>query len=446
MSTTVESQAGTGKTATKSLVPTYMTSQSYAVVAVCFLSWMFATIGNGVYSVASPMLKEMFSMDNATAGMVVSIFSLGGWVSTLFIPKIADKHGRRIGLAICILIVVLCNGSYALIGSLGMLFVVRFFANWGNTCIWAINASYISEIVPAPKRGFATGIMQSGTPIGNFTSSFLIGLLVAAGYAWQTASYVFPIAIILLVPIFFVLKETPTWLRNRSELQRAKQEAAQNAEAAAAVGKTQSYGELFKPQYRKNVLIGIAMAMVSAILAWGNSAYFVLSLADMGFDAATRVTMHMTLWGVAIIGYATSGIISDKIGRKHAMLLFRTPMVIALGVMYYMYVSQNINVPVVYAMLAIAGLGMGGVTIQITYTNEMMPSHVRTMGTGFAIGIGRITAMIGVPMLGVLADWTSLPFAWWMASIIGWLMVPLIYFGAETAGKDIDALSEQASS
>ena len=38
------------------LVPDHMTKQSYAVVIVCFLCWMFSTIGNGVYSVASPML------------------------------------------------------------------------------------------------------------------------------------------------------------------------------------------------------------------------------------------------------------------------------------------------------------------------------------------------------------------------------------------------------
>ncbi|WP_337996540.1 MFS transporter [Oleispirillum naphthae] len=421
-----------------------MTGQSYAVVAVCFLCWMFATIGNGVYSVASPMLKQMFSMDNATAGMVVSVFSLGGWVSTLIIPKIADTHGRRIGLALCILIVVLCNGTYGLIGSLGMLFAVRFFANWGNTCIWAINASYISEIVPAEKRGLCTGIMQSGTPIGNFSSSFLISLLIGVGFAWQTVSYVFFFALILLVPIFFLLKETPSWLKNKMELARQKREAQETAEAAAAVGKKQSYTELFKPQYRKNATIGILIAMASAVLAWGNSAYFVLSLSDMGFPPDVRVKMHMCLWSVAIIGYATSGLIADKIGRKRAMLLFRSPMVLALGVMWYMSYTHSISVPVVYAMLAIAGLGMGGMTISITYTNEMMPSHVRTMGTGFAIGLGRITAMIAVPLLGVLADFTSVPFAWWISSIIGWLMVPMVYMGVETAGKDIDAIAEKA--
>lgn len=428
----------------KSLVPSQMTGQSYAVVAVCFLCWMFATVGNGVYSVASPMLKQMFSMDNATAGMVVSVFSLGGWVSTLVIPKIADTYGRRVGLALCVLLVVLCNGTYGLIGSLGVLFVVRFFANWGNTCIWAINASYISEIVPAEKRGLCTGIMQTGTPIGNFASSFLISLLIGAGFAWQTVSYVFFIAIILLVPIFFVLKETPSWLKNRMEIERQKREAQDRAEAAAAVGKKQTYSELFKPQYRKNVTIGILIAMAAAVLSWGNSAYFVLSLSDMGFPPDVRVKMHMCLWSVAIIGYASSGLIADKIGRKRAMLLFRTPMVLALGIVWYMHYTHSINVPVVYVMLAIAGLGMGGMTISITYTNEMMPSHVRTMGTGFAIGIGRITAVLAVPLLGYLADLTSVPFAWWMSAIIGWLMVPMIYMGVETAGKDIDAIAEKA--
>ncbi len=427
----------------KSLVPTHMTTQSYAVVTVCFLCWMFSTIGNGVYSVASPMLKQMFGMDNAMAGMVVSAFSLGGWVSTLVIPKIADKHGRRLGLALCVLIVVLCNGTYGLIGSLGVLFVVRFFCNWGNTCIWAINASYISEIVPAEKRGLCTGLMQCGTPVGNFTSSFLISLLIGAGLTWQTVSYVFFVALLLLVPIFFLLKETPSWLKNKIELSRQKQEQQRQVEAAANLTKKQSYSELFKPQYRRNVIIGILIAMAAAVLSWGNSAYFVLSLSDMGFPPAVRVKMHMCLWSVAIIGYATSGLVADKIGRKKAMLLFRTPMCIALGIMWYMHITQNVNIGVVYAMLAIAGLGMGGMTISITYTNEMMPSHVRTMGTGFAIGIGRITAMVAVPLLGYLADFTSVPFAWFLSSVIGWLMVPMIYMGVETAGRDIDAIAEK---
>lgn len=421
---------------TTSLVPKEMTFQSYAVVVVCFLAWMFSTIGNGVYSVASPMLKQQFGMSNATAGMVVSAFSLGGWVSTLVIPKIADKWGRRIGLALCIGIIVLCNGTYGLIGSLAVLFAVRFFCNWGNTCIWAINASYISEIVPANKRSLMTGLMQSGTPIGNFLASFLISLLVGFGLSWQSVSYAFFMALILLIPIFFVLKETPTWLKNKSEI-----EAAEISKQEGTETKKLGYSELFKPQYRKNVIIGTLIAMVAAVLSWGNSAYFVLSLSHMGYPPEVRTQMHMTLWSVAILGYASAGWIADRYGRKFAMLLFRTPMVIALGIIFWMSHTGNINTPIVYVCLAFAGLGMGGMTVSITYTNEMMPSHVRTIGTGFAIGIGRLTAMVAVPLLGLLADKTSLPFAWFLSSAIGWLMVPLCYMGIETAGKDIDEIS-----
>ena len=426
----------------KSLIPAQMTTQSYAVVAVGFFCWMAATVGNGVYSVASPMLRQMFAMDNATAGLVVSAFSFGGWVSTLVIPKIADVRGRRIGLALCVLIVVLCNGTYGLIGSLGMLFVVRFFANWGNTCIWAINASYISEVVPASKRGLCTGIMQSGTPIGNFSASFLISLLIGAGRVWQTVSYVFLVALVILIPIFFVLKETPSWLRNKAEIAHQKQEAREHVGGAVG-GKKQRYSELFKPQYRRNAIIGILISMFTAVLSWGNSAYFVLSLNDMGFSPQARVNMLMCFWSVAIIGYVSSGLIADKIGRKGAMVLFRTPMVLALGAMWAMYHWNCINVPAMYAMLAVGGLGMGGVTIAIAYTNEMMPSHVRTIGTGFAIGMGRISAAGAVPLLGLLGDLTSVPFAWWMSSVIAWLMVPLIYMGEETAGRDIDAITSK---
>jgi MFS transporter, putative metabolite:H+ symporter len=420
-----------------SLVPNEMTFQSYAVVFVCFLAWMFATIGNGVYSVASPMLKQQFGMSNATAGMVVSVFSLGGWVSTLVIPKIADKYGRRIGLALCVAIIVLCNGTYGVIGSLSVLFIARFFANWGNTCIWAINASYISEIVPASKRSLMTGLMQSGTPIGNFFGSFLISLLVGVGLTWRSVSYAFFAALLLLIPIFFILKETPTWLKNKAEF-LAEEKAKKAGEEKKKIG----YSELFKPQYRKNVIIGILIAMVAAVLSWGNSAYFVLSLSQMGYAPGVRTQMHMTLWSIAIVGYASAGWIADRYGRKFAMLLYRTPMVIALGVIFWMSHTGNINTPVVYICLAFAGLGMGGMTVSITYTNEMMPSHVRTMGTGFAIGIGRLTAMVAVPLLGVLADKTSLPFAWFISSVIGWLMVPLCYMGIETAGKNIDEINK----
>lgn len=421
--------------------PTTMTPQAYAVVIVCFLCWMVSTIGNGVYSLASPMLKQMFNINNATMGAIVSAFSFGGFVSTLVIPKIADKYGRRIGLAICMLIVVLTNGSYGIIGSLAMLFFVRFMCNWGNTCIWAINASYISESVPADRRAFFTGLMQTGTPVGNFTASFLISLLVGFGLNWQAVSYSFFVALLLLIPIFFTLKETPIWLKNKMDLAAAKKTEQDKVEAAAGLNKKQSYAELFKKEYRRNVVIGTLIAMASAVLSWGNSAYFVLSLSQMGYPPDVRSKMFMVLWGVAIIGYTTSGWVADRIGRKKAMLLFRTPMVIALGIMWWMYVTHTLSIGVVYVMLAIAGLGMGGMTISITYTNEMMPSHVRTIGTGFAIGIGRLTSMVGVVLLGALADVTSVPFAWWMSSVIGWLMVPAIYMGVETAGKNIEEIA-----
>jgi hypothetical protein len=117
-------------------------------------------------------------------------------------------------------------------------------------------------------------------------------------------------------------------------------------------------------------------------------------------------------------------------------------MCIALGIIWWMYYNGSANTTIVYLMLAMAGLGMGGMTISITYTNEMMPAHVRTIGTGFAIGIGRLTSMVVIPLLGAMADITSVPFAWWVSSIIGWLMVPMIYMGVETAGRDIDAINQ----
>lgn len=425
----------------KGATATPMNAQAYAVVTVCFLCWMFAAIGNGVYAVASPMLKQMFNINNATMGALMSAFSFGGFVSTLVIPKIADNYGRRIGLAICVLIVVFTNGVYGVIGSLGMLFFVRFMCNWGNTCIWAINASYISEIVPSAKRAYYTGMMQAGTPVGNFTASFLISLLMGVGLSWKTVSYSFFIALILLIPIFFLLKETPVWLQNKIDIAAAKKAEQDKLEAAAGLNKSQSYAELFKKEYRKNVFIGSLISMLSAILTWANTAYFVLSLSQMGYAPDVRNTMFMAFWGSATLGYAAAGWVADRIGRKKAMVLFRTPMVVALGIIWWMFNAHSLNTGVVYFALIVAGLSMGGITISITYTNEMMPSHVRTMGTGFAIGMGRLASMVGVFLLGVLADATSVPFAWWLSSIIGWLMVPVIYMGVETAGKNITEIS-----
>src|SRR3954447_6899610 len=78
----------------------------------------------------------------------------------------ADRVGRRVPLLCCVLFYSTVGLLTAFSTSLTMLLVLRCLYGIGMGGEWGLGASLAMEKIPAAKRGFFSGVLQQGYPVG----------------------------------------------------------------------------------------------------------------------------------------------------------------------------------------------------------------------------------------------------------------------------------------
>jgi MFS family permease len=381
------------------------------------------------------MMEEM-KYSSTEIGLVVSVFSFGGFFSALWLPLLADRWGRRIGMAISVGSAVIFNSMIGLTYSVWTLLPLRFLSSHGQTCQWGIGASHLTEVVPARSRGTYLGFMQAGTPLGFFLCSALFTLMMSMHYSWRTFSMTAIVAVVVCVPILCILQESDQWKSARAEAERRRQSPSK---ASAGDQRTVSIRELFKPAYRKNTFVAITLHSLGAFWAWGNLTWFLVCMSkDFHMDAVTRGKMNMLLWGIAVFSYPLAGRIGDLIGRRLAALVFSLIVMTGAVLLFVASKASVGDVTLLYIATVAIGIGVGVHSVLIAYSSEIFPTHVRATGTSVAIGVGRLSAVFTMMGLGLVANYFTPTTAELVAAIGCVLMVPVIYiFGTETARKEL---------
>ncbi|MCW2306333.1 MFS transporter [Rhodobium gokarnense] len=415
---------------------TYSTRYVVTSFVIVTLGWCLVNFSN-TFQLAVPGMMEEMQYTSTQIGLVASVFSFGGFFSALWLPLVADRHGRKIGMALSVAMAVVFNSMIGLTHSIVALLPLRFLSSHGQTCQWGIGASHLSEIAPARMRGTLLGLMQAGTPLGFFMCAALFTTMMSMGFTWRAFSMTAIVAVLIIIPILFVLQESQQWKAARAEVERLKALGKETVEDPNQ--KKVNIRELFKPAYRKNTFIAMTLHSLGAFWAWGNVTWFLVALSqDFGMDAVTRGRMSMLMWGIAVFSYALAGRVGDLIGRRAAMLVFSLLIMCGASTMYFSNSMEVPNVQLLYVATALIGTGVGLHSILIAYSSEIFPTHVRATGTSIAIGIGRLTAVFSMMGLGIVAQQFSPTTAELTAAIGALLMVPTIYiFGMETARKEL---------
>src|SRR3954462_7777011 len=79
---------------------------------------------------------------------------------------LGDRFGRRPSLLACVLFYATVGFLTAFSSSLTMLLVLRCLYGIGMGGEWGLGASLAMEKIPAEKRGFWSGVLQQGYPVG----------------------------------------------------------------------------------------------------------------------------------------------------------------------------------------------------------------------------------------------------------------------------------------
>lgn len=340
-------------------------------------------------------------------------------VGAIVFGAMADRYGRRIPLALCVLYFSACTVASGLVPTYRLFLVCRALYGIGMGGYWGIGASYALESSPARLRGVLSGVIQASYPMGYLLAAVAMQVL-APSLGWRSVFFVGAPVALLLVALTLFAPESKTWQSHRPQSLR------------------QVFTHLL--QHKRVFLYLLLMMTVMMCLSHGAQDLYPDFLKSIpGLTAKTVLGMKV-LYGIpvlynlaAIAGALLFGQLSQRIGRRRAILL---ALVIALCTIPAWAFGTTLSILAVTSCMMQVGV-QGAFGVIPAHLNELSPSAVRSLFSGFAYQLGVLLASPATAIEFSLRNHYGYPWALTAFEAIAiTLMIVIFRFGPEAHDRD----------
>lgn len=364
------------------------------------LGWFFIVFDGYdliVYGTVQSELMEEWGLTPAQAGTVGSMAFIGMVIGAVGIGRLSDRIGRKTAVMGSVIILsvftMLCGfaptavlfGLFRLLAGIGL-----------GGLVPSVNA-LCADLVPARKMAAWSTVIMAGVPLGGSIAAILAGLIVPTHdvWGWRIMFLIAVIPLAIGVPLGWKVipsdQEIMTDLRSRGH----------NPQAVTPGDTAPGFGALFAPGYR-GATVMFAIATFVTLLAWyGLGTWLPRLMQEQGYNLGASLNFTLALNLGAILGSVVTAWAGDRFGPLASGSVAATIAGIAL-------LTLLVGPPVVaiYAILVLAGVGTHGTQILIiAAVTQFYPHRLRGTGLGWALGVGRIGAVIAPQMAGLLLSW-----------------------------------------
>lgn len=262
----------------------FNTYNLFIILAVSLGSASYGFASSAIAPVlALPEFLSYFDLTTRSNGTALQatfngLFQTGGFLGVFLVAYFSDRFGRRVGIAVPAVVLVVTAALMAGATNVGEFIVWRFLAGAGTFMILSAVPIYMTETVPPRNRGMLVDIHGAALLFGYMC-------VIWTGYGlffWKDArnwrvvfalQAVFPLAVLGMLPF---LPESPRWLISKGRVEKAKRilERLHTAEEAEVEfgqiarqlemdkGLPSSYLSMFrKKSYRKRSLLALGTTM-----------------------------------------------------------------------------------------------------------------------------------------------------------------------------------------
>ncbi len=380
-------------------------------IGICFVILLLDGFDALAMSFTGPTISSEWGLSGMSLGMLFSASLVGMAIGAIFIAPIADKIGRRSTVITSLAIVTVGMAAAAVSETFNQLLAMRLLTGIGVGAALAGVNILVAEYAPAKQRSLAIGILQAGYPLGAMLGGVVAALAIAS-QGWQSvfiigavgSALMLPIAIFLLPEsIDFLLVRRPADALHRINRQLVRMGHAEISELPSApeVKTKRGLPGLFAPEFRRStILLWITFFMVMFCL------YFILSwtpklLVASGLSTTQGISGGVLLHIGGICGQLLLGFLATRFRLYKVMVTYFG--LAAMMMLVFAVVLNDLSVAFIIAPL-IGAFVLGAITGSYAITHSLYPSEIRTTALGWAIGIGRIGAIVSPLAAGHLLD------------------------------------------
>jgi AAHS family 4-hydroxybenzoate transporter-like MFS transporter len=394
----------------KSNSPSMSPFQVFMIV-VCFILNFCDGIDVLAVSFSSTEIIKEWSLSKTEMGYVFSSGLAGMTLGCFLIAPFADHVGRRKILLVSLTLISIGMLLVSICSSYQQLLWLRFLTGLGIGGILPVLAATASEFSSPKFRDFNVGLVQAGWPVGAILTGFVCAYTIPL-YGWRTIFLLAGIvSFLLLVLVYFFMVDSLDYLLRKQPdkalnkinalLLKMNRETVKVLPGNPEVKVKAGPSSLFNNEYRDSTIKSWGALFFSFITLYTLMSWVPTIAADSGLPLDIAIYVGISLNAGAALGSSLIGAIGSKFGLRQTVFVF---MICAFAVML---LYGNFSWPTVILFVLIFFIGVfvqGGFNGLFPTLSRIYHTDIRATGIGYGFGIGRLGAIIGPALFGLLAD------------------------------------------
>ena len=352
-------------------------------IAASFLGWMLDAFDFFLVVMTLTAIAKDFGRPDRDLALSLTVTLAFRPVGAFIFGLMADRYGRRVPLMINLVFYSLIEVATGFAQTFGTFLVLRALFGIGMGGEWGVGASLAMEKAPTERRGILSGLLQEGYACGYLLAA-LAYAVVFPRWGWRPLFFIGGLPALLAIYVRMGVKESEVWERTKHE-------------SWGALGRgIISHWKLF-------FYLVLLMTMMNFISHGTQDMYPTFLQRDWGFTPARRANLTAFSMVGAVSGGIIFGYISDRIGRRRAIVIALLLAVLAIPIWAHAP-SLAVLVAGAFIMQFMVQGAWGVIPAHIT---ELSPDSVRGFLPGFAYQCGVMIAGSVTYLEAVIAERTT---------------------------------------
>lgn len=403
-----------------------------AAVVLCIALNMLDGFDVLAMAFTAPHVAADWHLTGKQVGLLLSSGLFGMGAGSLLIAPLADYVGRRPVVLVSLLTVSGGMLLSAIAQDVLQLAATRIISGLGIGTLLASLMVITSEYASNRWRSAAVSMGAAGYALGATIGGAISGILLVH-FDWRSV-FVFgglataamiPLALIYLPEsLDFVLARRPRNALHRINaiLARMDRPPVDELPAPSSNAEPNEHAVGLRSLFSGKLALRTCMIWLAFFLVMA-SLYFVLSwtpklFVQTGMSPGQGLTVGVLLNVGGIAGATAFSLLAARIGLRTLLVMYLTASAVLLVLFGAVASSLDIAMPVAVVIGAAISGCIGGI---YALTPMLYPARARTTGMGWAIGMGRIGAVLAPFSAGLLID-----AGWHVPSLYFLFAVPLL--------------------
>ncbi len=420
-------------------------------VIIASLAGLLFGFDTAVISGVTGDLKHVFSLDPQGLGQAVAVALVGTFVGALFGGRLGDAIGGRDSLRVVGAMYILSSLGCALSPWFTGFLAFRFLLGLAIGASSVLAPVYMSEIVPAERRGQLVGLFQFNIVFGillAYVSNFAVASLMSGADVWRWKLGLASLPALVFLALLYFIPQSARWLVAKGR----REDAAQSLKRLGVVeteGMLDEFargdlsgGKLSLKQHGKPILFAVLLAVFNQLSGINAILYYLNDIfAAAGFDRVSSDMQAMAVGGANLIATLVGMSFIDRIGRKRLLIIGGIGVTAALaGVSVIMATGQGQALLLWMLLLFIVSFAFSQGAVIWVYLSEIFPTPVRSRGQSLGSATHWImNAIISAVFPVVAAETKALPFVVFGVCTLASVLIIARFF-PETKGVELEAM------